>query len=326
MAIIVIIIVTVSNMAATSFMDLVVGIDAGGTWIRAALGTPQGKILRRISSRLDLSYAASFEDQIASAAIAAAGGDLRDVGAICVAVAGRLDLKNGTLVSSPHARVGKVPLADTIRAKTGKPTLLANDNVAAALAEKRLGCGGRHANMVYVGIGTGIGGGAFVDGKLLIGKDGNAHEIGHMVIDIAGRLTCACGGAGHWEAYTSGSGLPNLARLLSAPAKDAPAGTSSAVGIFTLADRGNEFASSVLGEAATINAKAISNLVSLYDPSLIAIGGGVAVKNPGLVIDPLKALVPELCFNAPPEIAVSSLGAEAQLIGALLWAGKPEKR
>lgn len=307
-------------------MATVIGIDAGGTWIRAALGTPQGRITQRVSLRLDLSYAVPFEDQIVSAARTVAGDDLGDVNAICVAVAGRLDLRNGTLVNSPHACVGDIPLSKAVAAKTGKRTLIANDNVAAALAEKRLGAGRRHSNMVYVGIGTGIGGGAFVDGRLLMGKDGNAHEMGHMVIDIAGKLTCACGGAGHWEAYTSGSGLPNLAKLLAGSLRKMPAAFSSAAGIFDLANKGDRFASSVLGEAANINAHAISNLVSLYDPSLIAIGGGVAIKNPGLVVDPLKALLPGLCFNAPPEVALSSLGEDAQLAGALLWTGLPENK
>ena len=140
-------------------------------------------------------------------------------------------------------------------------TLVANDCVAAVWGEYLLGTGRGYDNLVYITLSTGIGAGVIVDGHLLLGKDGNAHEVGHLVIDYRG-IKCGCGGIGHWEAYASGRNLPNLIRILAkdyrgmiTEALDLALNNSlTAPKLFRLWSDGDEFANYVVDELARINA------------------------------------------------------------------------
>lgn len=305
-------------------MGNVVGIDVGGTWTRVALANNKGAIIRKEARSVEAGGKDEFLKQLADMTLNICGGDVSSIDGVGIAMAGRLRIMEGKLVYAPHGSLRNIDVVDELRTKLGKEEIfMLNDNVAAAFAEGSIGSGAGQRNMVFVGIGTGIGAGIIVDGRLLIGKEGNAHEVGHMIIDIDGRLTCSCGGRGHWEAYTSGSGLPNLARFMR---DKQPAGVSSspdimngAKAIFDAARAGNRFAGLVVDEAARLNAIALANLVDLYDPSLIVIGGGVAVKNGDLVIDRMLPLLSKYCFNATPSVVMASLGEDSSLIGALLW-------
>jgi glucokinase len=310
-------------------MGLAIGLDIGGTWIRAALGDSDAKVLRRKSRPIDAISNASFVKQLEAMILSVGGSDLSSVDGIGIGAAGRLDLNKGTLVYSPHTSLRNIELK-LLEGRLRKPVILLNDAVAAALAEITIGAGKGHNNLVYVGIGTGIGGGAVVDGKLLIGKDGNAHEMGHMIIDIGRRLKCSCGERGHWEAYTSGSGIPNFARLLSKTyegktpcLKKVKSQRIEAKLIFDYARRGDNFAKLVLDKCSKVNAMAFANLVDLYDPSIISVGGGVALKNTDLVISPIVARLAEYAFNAPPSVVATPLGEDAPLLGAILSVFKP---
>lgn len=301
------------------------GVDMGGTWIRAALGTDEGTILRRLTAPVDpfadnLSIIMLLEKLI----LDVAGEHFNDIEGVGIAAAGKLDLRRSMIIYSPHTSIRSFSV-EAITEKFQKPVTLLNDGVAAALAEWRLGAGKGHDNIVYVGIGTGIGGGIVVDGHLLLGKEGNAHEVGHMVIDAGGAIECDCGGRGHWEAYTSGSGLPRLTKLLAQNfiggtpfLEKSTQGRIEAKDVFEYARRGDSFALFVLKEATRLNAIAISNLVNLYDPSVVSIGGGVAIKNVDFVISPLQPYVERLSFNSPPKILSSPLGEDAPLLGSIL--------
>jgi glucokinase len=293
------------------------------------LGDGDAKVLRKMSLPVDAKSNDSFIKQLKALILKVGGGDLSRVDGIGIGAAGRLDIRKGTLVYSPHTSLRDVKVK-LLEDRLGKPVTLLNDAVAAALAERFIGAGRGHDNLIYVGIGTGIGGGAVVDGRLLIGKDGNAHEMGHMIIDIDGRLECSCGGRGHWEAYTSGSGIPNFARLLAEMYQGktpflnrVKSRRIEAKAVFDYARRGDGFAKFVLDESATVNAMAFANLVDLYDPSIISVGGGVALKNPDLVVSPIAARLARYAFNAPPNVVSTPLGEDAPLLGAILSVFKP---
>lgn len=308
-------------------MELAVAVDVGGTWVRAALGDVAGRILRRDAQPVDARSSDHFLDQLAIMAQGVCGGDLSQVKGIGIAMAGRLRVAEGILAYSPHTSLREVRVCDVLGERLRASVTMLNDNLSAAYAEAFLGAGKGYRNQVYVGIGTGIGGGVMADGRLLIGKEGNAHEMGHMIIDMEGRLPCSCGGRGHWEAYTSGSGLPNFARLLKGR-YGGPQGTplfrqvgessAGAKDVFDAARAGDKFAGFVIGEAAKVNAMALANLADLYDPSLIVMGGGVAIKNKELVIDRASELIEGYSFNTAPGVAVAEFGADAPLKGALL--------
>jgi len=310
-------------------MGLAVGIDIGGTWIRAALGNSDAEILRRKSTPVDAKSKSSLLRQLEALIRFVCTDDLSMVDGIGIGAAGRLNVGEGTIVYSPNTSLRDVNVK-ALEKRLRKPVTLLNDNVAAALAERSIGIGRGLGNLVYVGIGTGIGGGAVVDGRLLVGKEGNAHEMGHMIIDIEGRLECSCGGRGHWEAYTSGSGLPNFARLLAEKygrntpfLKEVRSKRIEAKDVFGAVRRGDGFAKFVVEESANVNAMAFANLVDLYDPSVISVGGGVALKNPDLVIEPIAARLHKFTFNAPPAVVATPLREDAPLLGAILSVFEP---
>lgn len=302
-----------------------VGLDIGGSWVRAAIGTREGAILKRGSERVSSQSGESFVKQIEGLVLMVCDGDLSKVSGIGIGAAGRLDMRRGVVGFSPHTGIRDVPLVETLEGAFGKEVVLLNDCVAAALAEKVIGAGKGIDDVVYVGIGTGIGGGIVSGGELLLGKDGNAHEIGHMTIDLEGKLACNCGGRGHWEAYTSGSALPNYAKLL-AGAYDGPeapllgriGSVASSKEIFEAHSSGDAFAKQVLDGAARINAIGFSNLANVYDPSVITVGGGLALKNVEEVISPIGRLLPSLSFNRPPKVLPTPLGEDAPLLGAIV--------
>lgn len=306
-------------------MSYFIGIDMGGTWIRAAIGTEEGTILKKVTAPVDpLADNTSILKQLEKLIIEVSGESLQEIKGIGIAAAGKLDIKKSTIVFSPHTSIRSLSL-EPLQERLKKPVTLLNDGVAAALAEWRLGAGMGHDNIIYVGIGTGIGGGIVVDGHLLMGKEGNAHEIGHMIIDAGGAIECDCGGRGHWEAYTSGSGLPRLSRLLAQSfvgrtqfLDRSLRGRVEAREVFDYARNGDNFALCVVREATRLNSIAMANLVNLYDPSLISVGGGVAIKNVEFVVSPLQSYVERFSFNSPPRIVPSPLGEDAPLLGAIL--------
>ena len=306
-------------------LGMAVGLDIGGSWSRAALDSPDGKIIRSITLPVDGSNNDSFLDHLSGLVEKLVGGQTHSIAGIGVGAAGRLDIHKGRILFSPHLKLRDVDISSHLKNKFNKPIVLLNDCVMAALAEKRIGAGVGHKNLVYVGIGTGIGGGIVVDGRVLLGKDGNAHEIGHMMIDMDGRLTCECGGKGHWEAYTSGSGIPKYSRLLAQTfGMETPLSSRLARAnlgskdIFEALGAGDPFAKHVLEECTRVNAMALANLTNLYDPEIIVIGGGVAMKNRKAIVAPLEAEVQKYAFNVPPKVSSTPLGEESPLIGSVL--------
>lgn len=322
---------TIPPEGSSVMPSLAIGLDIGGSWSRAALGGPDGKLLRSVALPVEEGSNASFLGHLDRLIESLMGGDVQAVEGIGVGAAGRLNLSKGSILFSPHTKLRDVEIRSHLAERFKRPVVLLNDCIMAALAEKKVGAGVGHENLAYVGIGTGIGGGMVVNGRILLGKEGNAHEIGHMVIDMDERLACECGGRGHWEAYTSGSGIPNFARLLAKTfGTETPLSTRllrSSLGskdIFDALGTGDSFARHVVGECARLNAMALANLTDLYDPEIIIIGGGVAMKNRKAVVGPLEAEVKRYAFNTPPKVVASPLGEDAPLAGSILSVYEPD--
>ena len=311
--------------------DLGLAIDLGATRLRVCLGDRRGKILWR-ESRF-MAVPESVEDYVKQVVDEAREGmkraDPARVFGVGIASVGPLDLKKGGMSSPANVPYGFVPLVEPLRKATEKEVVLMNDANAAALGERNFGAGKSHENLVYVTISTGIGGGAIVDGHLLVGKDGNAAEIGHLVVDPAGRLMCGCGRPGHWEAYCSGKSIPRLAMLLAGEEEREGAearlekmlglghGPVDSASVLGAAARGNKFGARVAEEMGRLNSLGMADVVNMFDPSLITIGGGVALNNQELVLGPIRQLVPKNAINRVPEIVITPLGDDAGLFGAL---------
>jgi len=312
---------------------LVIGIDLGATNVRVALGDLEHGIVRMIKERTASSGTSeTLLNQLIEMVKEAASKELSRIEAIGIGSIGPLDIKRGILVKAANAKFRNVPIVERLSKEFKVPVYMFNDCTVAALGEKVFGAAKNFSNFVYVGIGTGIGGGVFVDGRLLLGKDGNAAEIGHMTIDLGDGLQCGCGGKGHWEAYCSGMGIPSFVKSwitsgkienLESPIIDmAMKDEITSKHLFEYAKMGDELALKIVEEIGRINAICFANLINLFDPELITIGGSIALKNPDLILAPIKRYVGRYVINRIPEIMLTPLGEDIVLYGAIALASR----
>lgn len=316
-------------------MQYVVGVDIGGTNIRIALGNEDGiqqKVQERtvktggnyaVSQQIIRMIKQNFQDVIRQGKVKGIG-----IGSI-----GPLNLKEGAIVNTPNLPFKYIPLVKPIYETFKIPVKLYNDCVAAVIGEKVFGEAKNFNNIVYVTLSTGIGAGVYVDGHLLLGKDGNAHEVGHMVIDYQGRLTCGCGKKGHWEAYCSGRNIPNLVKLI---VKEGFVDIERSIlyekinndkltskDVFEAAKLGDASATKIVDYIGYLNAIGFANINNIYDPELITIGGSVALNNEELVLTPIINHVGEYSINRIPKIIITPLKEDIVLYGAIAAALNP---
>ncbi|MEM2618383.1 MAG: ROK family protein, partial [Candidatus Hadarchaeales archaeon] len=202
--------------------------------------------------------------------------------------------------------------------------------------EWKFGAGRGVNDLVYITISTGIGAGVIVDGHVLMGKDGNAHEIGHTVIDFEGRLVCGDGKRGHWEAYCSGRNIPNYVRMrISQQPKEFEGSwlhrntggdlrRITTEELFRGAKQGDKFCLRLVRELGELNAIGVANAVNAYDPALVSLGGSVVLQNRQLVLGPIRRGLKKYVLNRPPKIVVTPLGEDVVLHGAVAVVLEPQ--
>ena len=314
--------------------DLGVAVDLGATRVRVCVGSSSGKLSRR--KTMVMRITPEVDDYLGQLVrLVSRTIEGVKVGGVCVASPGPLDLKRGMITGTANLPYPEVPIVDALQDALGTNVHLVNDANAAALGEWLWGAGRGLRNVFYLTISTGIGGGAIVDGRLLLGKEGNAAEVGHVTIDSRGELTCGCGRKGHWEAYCSGRGIPKLANLMSSRFAEGekrgfsgsplagPRAYGDAPSVFKAAAKGDRFAKRVVAEVGRLNAIGVANVTDTFDPQLLTIGGGVALNNPEMVVPPIKKIAPDYAINRVPEIRMTPLGDDAGLLGALSAALDP---
>jgi glucokinase len=233
---------------------------------------------------------------------------------VSIAIKGSLDLKKGKILNSLGLRIKNFEIVKFLERKTKKKIFLINDCLAGALGEKIYGSAKEYENFVYLNLGSGIGAGIFVDGKLLVGKDGNAHEVGHMIVDVNKKMECTCGKKGHWEAYCSGIKLVEfvereIGKKLNLTVEK----------FFEL--RNQEPFKKVFKRFVEFNVIGISNLINLYDPESIIFNGGIILNNKFL-ISLFKKQVENHVFNRMPKFEIAKLKEFSPLYGALAFAFK----
>ncbi|RLG95888.1 ROK family protein [Candidatus Bathyarchaeota archaeon] len=317
---------------------LAVGVDVGGTNIRVALGDERGRIIARISERTEKHRGPEgISRQIARnirSLIERIGG--KKIEGIGIGSAGPLDLKRGGLMKPTNIPYDFVPLVEPLREEFDLPVYLLNDCSVAVVGERFFGAGKEHENLAYITLSTGIGGGIYVDGHLLIGKDGNATEIGHFTIDCEGRLLCGCGKRGHWEAYCSGNGIPNYVKLLLSEEDPEEVKDSllmrkingnlnllTAKILYDCAKAGDPLSLKLTDRIGVLNAIGFACVIDAYDPSLITVGGSIALRNESLVLSPIRKYVGEHARNRVPEIRITPLGDDVVLYGAIAMVFHP---
>ena len=311
---------------------LYAAVDLGATNIRVAVGDEAG-IRKKIVRRTDTSSGAEgITTQITNMIRTL---HVEKIAAIGVGSIGPLNLDTGCVVDTPNLPFKKISIVNPLSEAFHVPVILMNDCSAAVLGEQAFGAGRGLRNIVYVTLSTGLGGGAIVDGHLLVGKDGNAVEIGHLTIDPASDLVCGCGCKGHWEAYCSGSNIPNYARLLM-EGKEAEGsllfrlaggdleGITTEV-LFAAASEGDPLALWIVDKIGEVNAIGFADIVNAYDPELITVGGSIALKNPAPILKPIKENIDRHLINRKPKIRVTPLGEDAVLYGALVLSMRSTK-
>lgn len=307
-----------------------VAVDLGGTSIRAALYTEEGKLLARyILPTLAHEGLEATLGRIFTAIEEVMKGWEKPA-AIGVGAPGPLDPWKGIILSAPNLPGWEnIPLAEILWKRFDVPAFVGNDANVAALAEHRLGAGKGFSNIIYVTVSTGIGGGVIVDGLLLLGAGGLAGEVGHIVVKPDGP-PCTCGGIGCLEALASGPAIAReaLRRLKeginsSIPRfVEGPIENLSAKEVAMAAFEGDPLAQELFREAGYYLGIGFVSLIHIFNPSRIIVGGGVA-KVGRLLLEPAEEVVKKLTmkeFLQGFEIVPAALGDEAGLLGAYLLA------
>jgi glucokinase len=295
-----------------------VGIDVGGTHLRAALVGEAGligEVLRRGSEVDDVGVLVrEVVDVLAE--LGQGPGPGLPVG---LGMAGMVD-REGTLLYGPNVGVRDAPLAALLRGSLGRDRVVrvVNDASAAVVGEHRVGAARGHRDAVMFTLGTGVGGGVIVDGRLLEGAHGFAGELGHLVIAEGGR-DAPSGIAGTVEAYTSGTAIGRevddaiAAGLAGARVADAPA-------VVAAARSGEAWALDVLERVGSRLGVAIASVVSVVDPSVVVIGGGAGDAAAAFLLPAAQASFLTHLMGAAhrpvPPIVAAQLGDDAGVIGA----------
>jgi glucokinase len=300
----------------------------GGTKIAAGVVTPEGTILEQTRYPTPASPKRLVES-IARAVLEVKEGV--EVGGACLAVAGLILSQENRVVFSPnlHAVEG-IPLKDELEPRIGVPLTVENDANAAAWGEFRFGAGSEVDHLVFVTLGTGVGGGVISHGVLLRGAQGSGGELGHVTIQATGPR-CACGNRGCLEALASGTAISRRARELASEKPNSALGRLAAErkilgeDVTRLAREGDELALSVLEETGRWLGIGLAGFVNIFNPEVVAVGGGVVAA--GELI--LKAAREEVYLRARPpsrdlaEIKEASLGSESGVLGAAALAREP---
>ena len=290
-------------------MAAVIGIDVGGTTIKAARFGAHGSITERVS--LPTPPGAEVAAAVCAAARRLSGDDLAGVG---VVVPGVVDRAAGVVRYSANLGWRDVPLRRLLQDEFAVPVGIEHDVTAAALAEQAV-VGGA---VFYLSLGTGVGGAFVVDGVALRGASGLAGEIGHVPVHPDGEL-CSCGQRGCLEAYASAA---SIARRY--VGRGGAAGSTSAD---VAARLGSDApARAVWADAVEALGLALATATLLLDPARIALGGGLAGSGELLVRPVRAALASRLAWRPAPDLEVSVLGADAGVRGAALIANEAAER
>ncbi|MCE4604733.1 MAG: ROK family protein [Aeropyrum sp.] len=247
-------------------------------------------------------------------------------GRVGVASIGPLDLSRGYIIASPNISGRVVRLSKILKElMPDSRVAILNDALASAWGEYLMGRHRGIKDLGFVTLSTGVGGGFVVGGELVVGSRGNAHEVGHIVVDTGWEARCGCGGLGHWEAIASGRWIPRTAKILASTwrggrtglIEDLEAGLPDAGRVFERAREGDEFALLVVDYIARVTAAGLASVKAAYDPDVVLVGGPVFLKNMDLLAHPMKRYLQAYApFGLEPRIEPASFGEDEGLYGA----------
>jgi glucokinase len=306
-------------------MGRIIAVDIGGTHVRAALyeqDNPKPIAHQRAATEADKP---GVYDRLHLAVEAVWPKD-KEVLGIGISSPGPLDPHTGHVLATPNIPEWRnFPLAPKLAGDFGVPAFLSNDANLGALGEWKFGAARGHANVLYLTVSTGVGGGVIEDGRLIQGYHGLAGELGHIILDPDGPI-CSCGFAGHLEAFASG---PSIARYVLEQMKQGvqssiqPDDRLTAREVADAARQGDSLAIAAYRRAGEYLGIGVANFLTSFDPSIVILGGGVTTIGP-LLFDPFKTSLEKRVFHPRYlenlKIARSDLGDDVALLGALALA------
>ncbi len=302
----------------------VFGVDIGGTTVKLGLFNIDGEVLDKweITTRKEDGGAYILKDiaESVEAKMAEKNIDKSDVTGVGMGVPGPVK-EDGTVMKCVNLGWGMFNAAEELSGLLGLPVKAGNDANMAALGEYWQGGGKEYKSIIMVTLGTGVGGGIIINGKMMAGVNGAGGEIGHMTVDLAEQDKCNCGKKGCLEQYASATGIVRLAnRALQSsdkPSKLRDVKTISAKEIFDAAKEGDELAQSLAEEHGKYLGLALANVACVVDPDAFVIGGGVS-KAGDILIDITKKYFEEFAFHAcrNASFKLATLGNDAGIFGA----------
>jgi len=314
--------------------DLILGIDLGGTKILTAVVNKQGRMLSRDHS---ITPAKGGQQAVVKSIFESVGRALGqahiaalDLTAVGVGAPGLSSPETGILFTSPNLPGWKnVPLRDIIEKELCKKVFLINDANAAAVGELNFGAGRGERNFVYITVSTGIGGGIIIDGRIYAGSSGMAGEVGHMVIDDEGPA-CNCGNRGCWETLASGTALAREARCRIKDGAmtsilnyaDGEIENLDAEAIHKAAQGGDKLASELIARTSYYLGVGLANLINIFNPEVIVIGGGLSNIGDMLLVPAFKEAGRRAFKQAYQSVrfARAELGRNSGVLGAAAFA------
>ena len=311
-------------------MNYYIGIDLGGTNIAVGVVDENYNIVGRAKRKTVVTEnPIRIVDDMAEAAKEAvldAGLKLSDIKACGVGSPGFADTVNGMLYCAYNLNIDKLNVKELIEERLNIPTLLANDANAAALGEMLAGAGRGADNFIIITLGTGVGGGVIMNGKMLVGSNFAGGELGHSLLVYNGEL-CTCGRKGCWETYASATALirQTKCKMQNTPDSIMWELTNNSLDnvngrtAFDAMRKGDKAGKEVVDQYIQYVAAGITNMINIFQPQILTIGGGIS-KEGDVLIKPINEYVSKNVFSSNAgdvaKINVAQLGNDAGIIGA----------
>lgn len=306
-----------------------IGVDLGGTNIAVGLVDCDGKIVAKSSVPTNANREPdAIMDDIANEVLSVLAENrvsLNDISWLGIGSPGTIDSENGLVVCAHNLPFSQYPICEALKKRLRLPVYLGNDGNCAALGESISGVTKDYADSIVITLGTGVGGGIILNHKIHKGYNDGAGEVGHMVIQADG-APCTCGQAGCFEAYSSATALIRMTREAMEKYPDSRLHELSAFGshvsgktAFLAAKEGDMAGCEVVEQYIRYLAIGITNLLNLFQPQIIAIGGGISHEGDNLLL-PLRREIEKRAFKTKGgftnKIELAVLGNDAGIIGA----------
>lgn len=310
----------------------VIGVDLGGTKLMAGLFDGADRVVSRERVEVGGLDTDGLVDGLVEAVSHLAAQSSIPVRGVGFGIPATIDQRTGIVVVAANLPIANLPLGDILRERTGLDVFLDNDANVAALAEQRLGVGaGVTSDLLMITLGTGFGGGIVAGGRILRGAIGAGAELGHMSIDYDGPACVApnCPGIGCIETFVSGTALARDAAAYARANPDSPLGRAVAGGepargetVLRLAREGDASCVALLERLGERLGVALANFVNIFNPGIIAVGGGLTPAL-DIILPVARRLLVERALapgNTFVEVVPAAFGPEAGMVGAALMA------